>query len=37
MKHAHFSLACTLLFVAAGNFILSLIALIRGIRDEKKK
>ena len=37
MKHAQFSLACTLLFVAAANFVLALIALLRGIRDEKKK
>ena len=37
MKHAQFSLACTLLFVSAANFVLGLIALLKDIRDEKKK
>ena len=29
MKHAQFSLACTLLCVAVANFVLALLALIR--------
>ena len=37
MKHAQFSLACTMLFVAAANFVLALIALIKDLRDEKKR
>ena len=35
MKHAQFSLACTLLFVSAANFVLALIALIKGLKDKK--
>ena len=34
MKNAQFSLACSLLCIAAGNFVLALIAL---IRDNKAK
>ena len=34
MKNAQFSLACSLLCIAAGNFVLALIAL---IRDTKAK
>ena len=34
MKHAQFSLACTLLCAAAANFVLALIVL---IRDAKRK
>ena len=37
MKHAQFSLACTLLCVSAANFVLALVSLLRGIREEKKK
>ena len=37
MKHAQFSLACTLLCVSAANFVLAPIALLKGIREEKKK
>ena len=35
MKNAQFSLACTLLCVAAGNFILALIALIRANKEPR--
>ena len=35
MKHAQFSLACTLLGVAAANFILALIILVRDARSKK--
>ncbi len=35
MKNAQFSLACTLLCVAAGNFVLALISLIRDIKDRR--
>ena len=37
MKNAQFSLACTLLCVSAANFVLALISLLKGIREEKKK
>ncbi len=33
MKNAQFSLACTLLGVAAANFVLSLIVMIRSSRS----
>ena len=35
MKNAQFSLACTLLCVAAGNFVLALIALIRANKEPR--
>ena len=35
MKHAQFSLACTLLGVAAANFILALLVLIRDAKSKK--
>ena len=37
MKHAQFSIACSLLFFAVANFVLSLLSLIKGIRDSKAK
>ena len=35
MKHAQFSLSCSLLFFAVANFVLSLLSLIKGIKDKK--
>ena len=35
MKNAQFSLACTLLGVAAANFVIALIVLIRDTKSKK--
>ena len=35
MKHAQFSLACTLLGVAAANFVIALILLIKDAKAKK--
>ena len=35
MKHAQFSLACTLLGVAAANFVLALLVLVKDAKDKK--
>ena len=35
MKNAQFSLACTLFGVAAANFVIALILLIRDSKDKK--
>ena len=35
MKHAQFSLACTLLCTAAANFVIALILLIRDTKAKK--
>ena len=35
MKHAQFSLACTLLGVATANFVIALILLIKDVKGKK--